>query len=83
MSPQTYVVCSFGLTFGIPMAMAIREYWTLGASPGHLPPGEPSLPEPQPLPDAGVGTGYKPLPACLIPPHYGAGASPARIRELA
>jgi hypothetical protein len=81
MSPQAYVVCSFGLTFGIPMAMAVRDYWTLGASPGHLPPGEPVAPVPSPLPDAGARPalgGQKPLPACLIPQ-----PSPARVRELA
>ena len=83
MSPETYVICSFGLTFGIPMAMAVREYWTLGASPGHLPPGEPAMPEPQPLPDAGAGTQYKPLPACLIPAPLVTQSSPARERELA
>jgi hypothetical protein len=78
MSPHTYVMCSFGLTFGIPMAIAVREYWTLGPLRGHLPPGEPVTPKPSPLPGAGVRSVQKPLPACLIPQ-----PSPARIRELA
>jgi hypothetical protein len=81
MSPHTYILCSFGLTFGIPMALAVREYWTLGASPRFLPPGEPITPEPTPLPDAGVKPAFraqKTLPDCLIPQ-----PSQARIRELA
>jgi hypothetical protein len=78
MSPQTYMICSFALTFGIPMAVAAREYWTLGPSRGHLPPGEPSEPTPSPLPDAGANPVRKPLPACLIPQ-----PGPARLRELA
>jgi hypothetical protein len=81
MSPHTYVLCSFGLTFGIPMALAMREYWTLGATPRFLPPNDPITPDPTPLPDAGAKPAFRvqrPLPACLIPQ-----PSPARIRELA
>jgi hypothetical protein len=81
MSPHTYILCSFGLTFGVPMALAVREYWTLGATPRFLPPGEPSAPQPTPLPDAGAKPALralKPLPACLIPQ-----PSSARVRELA
>jgi len=74
MAPHVFVICSFVLTFGIPMAFAIREYWTLGVSPGHLPPGETVEPVPSPLPDAGV----KPLPDCLIPRPV-----QVRVRELA
>ena len=79
MAPSTQILCSFGLTFGIPMVLAVREYWGLTPSRGHLPPHEPAVPEPAPLPDAGAGpapwTG-KALPDCLIP-------KPARVRELA
>jgi hypothetical protein len=81
MSPHTYICCSFALTFGIPMAIAVREYWTLTPGTGHLPPREPAMPEPSPLPDAGakpVFATQKPLPACLIPQ-----TMPARVRELA
>jgi hypothetical protein len=78
MSPHAYVLCSFALTFGVPMGFAVREYWQLGASPGSLPPERTRAPEPAPLPDPGVrlGSGQRPLPDCLIP-------KPARVRELA
>ena len=64
------IVCSLMLTFGVPMAIAMREYWSLRVAPGGLP--EPPMVEPEPLllPDAGVGA----LPACLVP---------RRVRELA
>jgi hypothetical protein len=70
MSPQTEILCSFALTFGVPLAIAAREYWSLSISPRHLPPSEPIEPEPQPLPDAGVKPApwaNKRLPDCLIP----------------
>ncbi len=79
MAPSAQIVCSFALTFGIPMALAVREYWGLSPSRGQLPPREPVSPGPVPLPDAGLGPApwaAKPLPACLIP-------KPARVRELA
>ncbi len=72
MSPHTYILCSFALTFGVPMGIAVREYWQLGAPPGSLPPRLAPEPAPGPLPDAGA----KPLPDCLIP-------RPVKIRELA
>ncbi len=76
MMPQTEILCSFALTFGVPMALAVREYWHCTPSRGHLPPGEPMpSPEPDPLPDAGVSPyAGKKLPDCLIP---------VRVRELA
>ena len=76
-APHTEILCSFALTFGVPMALAVREYWQCAVSPGHLPPGEPMSPHPTPLPDAGVGPAphaQKKLPDCLIP---------QRVRELA
>jgi hypothetical protein len=64
MSPALYVTCSFALNCGIPMALAVRELWTLGPSPKRgrpdgdvVPPRLPDLPE----------AGHKPLPDCLIP----------------
>ncbi len=71
MNANIQIMCSFALTFGVPMVVAAREYWTLGSSPGGLPPQPPVIPEPAPLPDAGV----KRLPECLIP-------KPVRVREL-
>ena len=71
MNPNIQIMCSFALTFGVPMAVAVREYWTLGSTPGGLPPQPPVAPEPMPLPDAGI----KRLPECLIP-------KPVRVREL-
>ncbi|WP_428485651.1 hypothetical protein [Rhodopila sp.] len=79
MNASTQVICSFALTFGVPMVLAVREYWQLGPGPWHLPPNEPIPPDPAPLPDTGASPRYdKPLPACLIPQ-----AAPARVRELA
>lgn len=60
MSPDTFVILSGALTFGAPLALAIRELVVLRRPPRGAgwsgPRSEP--PEPQPP---------KPLPDCLIP----------------
>ena len=59
MAPQTFVLLSGTLTFGVPIAFAIRELLTLSPTrrDGDEPPPEPRLtPAPRPLPD------------CLLPP---------------
>jgi hypothetical protein len=79
MNATTQVLCSFALTFGVPIVVAGWELWHLGPTSWRPPPGEATPPEPAPLPDAGLSRGTrKPLPDCLIP-H----AVPARVHEQA
>lgn len=58
MQPEIQVLLSGALTFGVPLAFAIRELIELRRPPrgGGLPPPE-KAPDPRP----------KPLPDCLIP----------------
>jgi hypothetical protein len=58
MTSATFVLLSGLLTFGVPLAIAIRELRGLGVSSNR---GDgPPPPEVMPLP-------RKPLPACLLP----------------
>jgi hypothetical protein len=69
MSPATFVVLSGTLTFGAPLALAIRELFVL-RNPRRG--GGWAGPRPDPVkPDA-----PKPLPDCLIPKPI------SRVREL-
>ena len=78
MNADAQILCSFALTFGVPIMFALRELRNLGPSPRHLPPGDETVREPTPLPDAGVSPRVqKPLPDCLIPKPV-----PARVPEL-
>ena len=75
MDGTAYVVLSGALTFGVPLALAVRELIELkrrdgGGWEGDGPP--PSKPPPPPR------TGQKPLPECLIPKPTRA----VRLREL-
>jgi hypothetical protein len=64
---------------GIPMVLAGWDLWRMGPTRKQLPPGEDILPDPAPLPDAGLlPRVQKPLPDCLIPKRL-----PERVRELA
>lgn len=58
MTPLTFVLLSGTLSFGVPLAFAIRELLMLSTSPGGG--GEP--PAEERLPSA-----PRPLPACLLP----------------
>jgi hypothetical protein len=79
MNATTQILCSFALTFGVPIAIAGWELWHLGPTTRRLPPDEDTPPDPAPLPDTGVSPRIqKPLPDCLVPQ-----AVPARVRELA
>ena len=60
MSPGTFVVLSGVLTFGVPLALAIRELRELRRPPR----GGWGLP-PSPPPEEPIGP--KPLPECLVP----------------
>ena len=67
MSPDTFVLLSGALTFGAPLAIAIRELIVLRRPPR----GGWSPPPPEPVPSA-----PKPLPDCLVP------RPRTRVREL-
>lgn len=76
MDGTVYVVLSGAVTFGVPLALAVRELIDLrrrnsGGWEGDGPP--PSKPVPPPR------TGQRPLPDCLIPK---LSPSPVRTREL-
>ncbi len=59
MTEETFVLLSGALTFGAPLAIAIRELIVLRRPPAgggwSPPPPEPTTPKPKPLPD------------CLVP----------------
>ena len=79
MNASIQVMCSFALTFGVPVVIAGWELWRLGPTRWRLPPGEEGPPEPSSLPDAGIfPRSNKPLPDCLIPQ-----VRSVRARELA
>jgi hypothetical protein len=59
MTPLTFVLLSGALSFGLPLAFAVRELLMLWAPPGGGD-GEPR-PEPRSPPAP------RPLPACLLP----------------
>lgn len=60
MSPSTFVLLSGVLTFGVPLALALRELRELRRPPrGNW---NPPAPDPQPAPPR-----PRPLPDCLIP----------------
>ncbi len=64
MSPETQILLSGALTFGVPLVLAVRELLLL-----RRPPRGGWRPEPMP-PNAGpvpLPAGGKPLPDCLIP----------------
>jgi hypothetical protein len=68
MTATTQILCSFALTFGVPIAVAGWELWHLGPTSWRPPPGDDIPPEPAPLPDPGASPRIqKPLPDCLIP----------------
>lgn len=61
MTSQTFVLLSGALTFGVPMALAVRELLTLPTfKPGghEPPPEEPFIPAPKPLPDCLLPTAW-------------------------
>lgn len=81
MSPGTQIILSGTLTFGVPLALAVRDLITLRrSSGGHWPP-EPGEPKP-PAPIGGGSPERPALPACLIEAGRGRLAIVAREREL-
>lgn len=76
MEGTTFVVLSGTLTFGVPLALALRELFELKRRGNGGWEGDgPMPPKPPPAPI----TGEKPLPDCLIPRLP---PRPVRIREL-
>lgn len=70
MTPLTFVLLSGALTFGVPLAFAVRELFLLlqATHGGDEPPPEERFP-----------AAPKPLPACLLPVPL---PDPLRIRTL-
>ncbi len=78
MSPSLYITGSFVLTYGVPMALAVRELRSLGPNRRGRPDGDiipPVVVPPAP-------SGEKRLPDCLIPKPMPVASRP-RVRELA
>lgn len=76
MSPGTQIILSGTLTFGVPLALAVRDLIVLRRSSGG---GgwRPEPPEPvRPLPRGGGSPAVRKLPACLIEAAKG---DPSRI----
>jgi hypothetical protein len=74
MAPEVFVLLSGGLSFGVPLVLAIRELRNLKRSDGGGWRPDSTPPSPKPRPTGGSG---KPLPDCLIPKPV-----PASLREL-
>jgi hypothetical protein len=78
MNPATQIMLSGALTFGVPLALAVRDLVTLRRNP----PGggwNPEPPEPaRPAPSGGGMPIDRALPACLIEAAMG---DPARARR--
>ena len=72
MTGSTFVMLSFGISHGLPLAFAVRELLITRKPPrgGDEPPPEPELPR-----------APKPLPECLLP-RPTAPAAPRRVRVL-
>jgi hypothetical protein len=78
MAPSTQILLSGALTFGVPLALAVRDLMTMRRSPpgpGWRPDPVPPKP-PQPIDGSGPA-----LPACLLDAAKGYGAS-RKLLEL-
>lgn len=81
MSPQVQVVLSGALTFGIPLAFALRELAVLRRRrPAPRRPDDPGS-RPSPTRPRDDSPGQRPLPACLIPLRMPAPARSSRELE--
>ena len=78
MTANTQILCSFALTFGVPIALGWWDLRRMGPTNWRPPHEDDVPPDPAPLPDPGVMPQVqKPLPGCLIPR-----PAPARVPEL-
>ena len=78
MSPALQVTLSGGLSFGIPLVLAIREIIVMRRRPRGGGGGGGARPVTSPRPTSG---GTRTLPTCLIPTDQW--RAPSRTRELA
>ena len=67
MAPATQIFLSGVLTFGVPLALAVRELVTVHRRPRSGPSDDPPPPPPPPKPTPPSDIYSRPLPACLIP----------------
>lgn len=86
MTQAAQILLSGALTFGVPLALAVRDLMNLRRDSGGG--SWPTPPEPTPPPpNAGSPTQRPPLrkelPACLIPVRMSQQEAKARIREFA
>ena len=77
MSPAMQVALSGGLSFGIPLVLAVREVIAMRRRPRGSGGGPGPQPTPPPRPISG---GDRSLPVCLIPTDQW--RAPSRTREL-
>lgn len=81
MSPGTQIILSGTLTFGVPLALAVRDLIALRRPPSGS--WRPEPPEPTAPPPGGGGGQARPaLPACLLIAAQGKHASTHRELEL-
>jgi len=66
MTPAAQILLSGALTFGVPLALAVRDLMALrrGSGGGYWPP-QPQTPPP--LPSSGGPAMRRELPSCLVP----------------
>ena len=81
MSPGTQIILSGTLTFGVPLALAVRDLIALRRPPSGGWRPEPADPTPPP-PSGGGGQARPALPACLLVAAQGARANTTRELEL-
>ncbi len=88
MSPETFVLLSGALTYGVPIALGVRELVLLRRDRGGAAGSrrrDPAAPATDPVPPAGGGAPARPLPPlpdCLIPrPLEGAAPASGRTKE--
>ena len=80
MNPGTQIILSGTLTFGVPLALAVRDLIALRRPFGGT--WRPEPPEPvAPLPSGGGGCARPALPACLIEAARG-NPLPSHAREF-
>jgi hypothetical protein len=78
MEPGTQILLSGALTFGVPLALAIRELVLLRRARGG--PGRRDAAAAVPPPPLAPG-GTRPLPACLVPAAPDRPAARVRVME--
>ena len=78
MKPEMYIVLSGALTFGVPLALAVRELILLRRGGGGEPWTRGGARETPPVPPP---AGNRPLPDCLVPKRSPGRTAPSRMLE--